>query len=545
MRPNILAALLVVAVAVGCGRSELWPGTEQSGQGGSAGSPGAGSPGATPVGGSSAGGAGTGTAGSLTTGGFGTGGTSSGGESSAGRPSEAGAPSDGGAPPECDENLVVLEGVWPRNGAVSVPRDDLVEASFGCAYHPSLASNATARLHGALSGSLPASFPTPKSPDELWLAPGPTFAGETVTAWLGAALGGPYLWSYTTRTDSASPGRFRAGSQDLSALPRAAETASGDLDRDGDVDLVVGGPGQLLLLLNEGDGTFAEPKSLPGVGEPLALGDIDRDGDLDLTAGGQVFLNTGHAEFTVLAGHADGCLQLGDLDGDGDLDCVANVGWDAKKRVLDGHVLFNDGGATFEPGVATPFGFECELADLDHDGDLDVVCVPPVVEGAHVFLNDGHGVFTRDEHELGEAGARAVAIGDLDLDGDIDIVVTHWNGPTGRLNQIWTNDGHGHFEQTDSLGGDSGDLELGDLDGDGDLDALASRLGPQLHGPFETARVYVNDGKGHFTDSGRRVGEPAFHWFELADFDGDRDLDAFVYHQLNSQNYSAMWFNEE
>lgn len=88
-------------------------------------------------------------------------------------------------------------------------------------------------------------------------------------------------------------------------------------------------------------------------------------------------------------------------------------------------------------------------------------------------------------------------------------------------------------------------MELGDLDGDGDLDALASHLGPYLSGPYNPARVYLNDGDGQFTDAGRRVGEPAFHWFELADFDGDRDLDAFVYHQKITNNASALWFNEE
>jgi hypothetical protein len=436
--------------------------------------------------------------------------------------------------------------VLPPNASVSVPRAALAKARFNCAYDPSLVSTATARLYGSLSGYVPTAFPSSKVADELWLESQPFRAGETVTAWLGPELGGPYLWSYTTRTSRTSPGHFVAGSQDLSVLPRAAQTAIGDLDGDGDVDLVVGRVDQTLLLLNAGDGTFGEPKKIFRNGYPVAVGDVDRDGDLDLAAGGQILLNDGHAEFMEVGLDVTGCLTLGDLDGDGDLDCVANSSWDEGSDTLQGDVLFNDGSAGFWPGPPTPFGFECELGDLDHDGDLDVVCVAPVVEAAHVFLNDGHGAFTRTEQELGEVGARAIATGDLDLDGDIDVVVTHWFGPNrSGSNQVWFNDGSGHFDEVGSIGGDSGDLELGDLDGDGDLDALASHLGPQLGGPYHEARIFLNDADGHFTDSGRSVGEPAFHWFELADFDGDRDLDAFVYHQKNSNNDSSMWFNEE
>lgn len=544
MHAHRFVSLLVAVAAAsvwGCGRTALAPGDEEDisvGNAGAGGTPSvAGSRAVVGRGGAPA--AGGGAAGGVV--------GSAGAVSVAGMPGAAGMPSGGaaGAPPnECAEDAIAISSVAPANGAVSAPRAGLVKARFNCAYDPALATHDTARLYGQLSGYTQTLFPTSDAPDELWIAHTPHFAGEAVTGWLGAALGGPYLWSYTARTSSASPGIFRAGSQDLSALPRAADTAIGDLDGDGDVDVVVGHPDQLVLLLNRGDGTFSEPQNLPGKGAPVVVGDVDRDGDLDVAGGEQILLNDGDAQF-VAGLAANGCLAMGDLDGDGDLDCVANTGWDGQNRVFFGHVLFNEAGAGFTIGPQTEFGFECELADFDHDGDLDAVCVPPVIEGAHVFLNDGHGAFTQSDYELGEAGARAVAIGDLDLDGDVDIVVSHWNGPHGGLNQIWTNDGSGYFRQAASIGGDSGDLELGDLDGDGDLDALASHLGLSLGGPYNRARIYLNDGEGQFTDSGRRLGEPAFHWFELADFDGDQDLDAFVYHQKDGNNDSALWFNEE
>jgi large repetitive protein len=308
----------------------------------------------------------------------------------------------------------------------------------------------------------------------------------------------------------------------------------------------VGTKSSLVLLSNLGDDSFVEPQALRIAGVPV-LGDVDQDGDLDVAANGQLLLNDGSGAFEI--GPAiSGCVTLADVDGDGDLDCLANVGY-GEDQQLFGHVLFNDGTGAYSAGDDTPFGFECEVADLDGDGDLDAVCVSPVVEGARSFFNDGHGVFTRSEQLLGEVGARAFALGDLDSDGDIDLVLTQWlGGGKTAPNVVLLNDGTGYFEHFGSLGSDGGDIELADLDGDGDLDALLSHLTPYgpIVPPFNPSQIYLNDHQAHFTLSQHSVGDPAFNWFELADLDGDGDLDAFVYNQLGATgNYSGVWFNEE
>jgi hypothetical protein len=526
--------LLACTAALACGRSKLYASEELAFFPGNSGS------GGTPVaaGGSSGrGGAPGGTAGRA-------GMSGSGGVSVAGSAGQAG---NGGVPQVCMPEI--LE-VAPANGAPSLPGLDWASARYGCVVAPGQVRTENAQLYGSASGYLALGFPAGDDKTELWLDPlprsatlKPYFAGERVTAWLGEKLGGPYLWQFTAAVSLSGALHLRPNAQDLSELGLARGTALGDFDRDGDLDVVVQDDQALAFLRNNGDGTFAQREMLPGgQGTPVA-GDLDRDGDLDVVAGGQLLLNDGAGQF--IAGSSFGaCTAMGDLDGDGDLDCIANDGY--RDTTPFGHVAFNHG--RFSVGPETPFGFECEIADLDGDADLDAACVSPVVEAGRIFLNDGHGAFTRSEQVLGEVGARGMALGDLDADGDVDAVVSHWFG-AGRTspNQIWLNDGKGRFREVGSIGADGGSIALADLDGDGDFDALFSHLtpyGPNT-GPFNPIRIYLNDGAAHFENSQVTLGDPAYHWFTLGDLDQDGDLDAFVFHQIPvGGNYSAVWLNE-
>jgi hypothetical protein len=125
--------------------------------------------------------------------------------------------------------------------------------------------------------------------------------------------------------------RFLGGSE----INGGGTMALGDVDADGDLDLLVGGTA-LNVRLNNGRGVFTAGQPLPTPGAPvtdLALHDVDGDGDLDLLTVGQnnagvtVYRNNGAGTFTnsqlVAVGTAPLGLALADVDGDGTLDLLA------------------------------------------------------------------------------------------------------------------------------------------------------------------------------------------------------------------------------
>ncbi|MCI0586075.1 MAG: VCBS repeat-containing protein, partial [Planctomycetes bacterium] len=334
--------------------------------------------------------------------------------------------------------------------------------------------------------------------------------------------------------------------------------ALGDVDADGDLDALVGtsfpcGPGGCAsgsnrLYLNGGTGVFTDATgtnlpALSGSTLGVALGDVDGDGDLDAFAGqiGQkrLYLNGGTGVFTDATATSVPALvtgtttvALGDVDVDGDLDAVMGVtgspqGGQNRLYLNDGTGILADVTATNVP-VALEETYAVALGDVDGDGDLDALLGTEGQDQLH--LNGGTGVFTDATATNLPAvynETYAVALGDVDGDGDLDALLG--NGGFLEQNRLYLNGGTGAFADVTATNlpaiafGDTVAVALGDVDGDGDLDAFLGNSGQN--------RLYLNGGTGVFADA-TATSLPAQAdstvAVALGDVDGDGDLDAFV-----------------
>jgi len=271
----------------------------------------------------------------------------------------------------------------------------------------------------------------------------------------------------------------------------------------------------------------------------LAAGDLDGDGRIDLVLGnvGQtvLWMNQGNGVFVEAPASATpqvffetNSLVLCDFDGDGDLDLfLGNGGWSGGTLCLwlnDGHGHFTDASERIPQDYAWTNGVAA--GDLDGDGDIDLLLGR--FTQSTLLLNDGKGHFAQANSRLPavRTATAVVVLADLDGDGDLDIVLGNF---LYERNRIWINDGLGHFtDETEArLPDDQNDtlaLAVGDVDGDGAPDIVCGngRLGG------EQTRLYHNDGTGHFTDV-TSTALPAVlcetHAVALIDFDGDGALD--------------------
>ena len=308
--------------------------------------------------------------------------------------------------------------------------------------------------------------------------------------------------------------------------------------------------GILTLALAPTPGAAQLTELNPGLPEKvfpcLAVGDYDGDGgpDILVAANGKhdipfttIYRNTGGV-FTdsgiVLAGLSRATAAWGDFDGDGDLD-LAITGLEnngAPTGPTRTRIYRNDGGTfTLVPGnFLGEFAGGIAWGDYDGDGDLDLLvtgvtaAISPGVPVTRLYRNDG-GTFTSVVHPFPNCQSGAVAWGDYNNDGRLDVVITGMSDTQGMIATIWRNDGGGNFTDIGAPlpGMDLGFAVWGDFDNDGDLDLL---FGGNSNDGW-VSQIYRNDG-GTFTNV--NAGLLGVIWSSAAwgDYDNDGDLDAMV-----------------
>jgi len=269
----------------------------------------------------------------------------------------------------------------------------------------------------------------------------------------------------------------------------------GDIDNDGDNDLfhstyggAFGGQVPSRVYLNDGNGFFSEfnPSGFQLVSTNIA------NGNPAIWAEGTQTANTNNTTGTnadVAASPLD--IDLGDVDGDFDIDVVFGSRQDAPRQFTNrlqetGTLALRDRTAALFPANYWNSGdnYEQEIGDMDRDGDIDLLGINyPGFSDATYNNATGNGVLnnmvlltssTQDDNEGDFV--------DYDNDGDMDIIIAGFRG----LNRLYRNNyaggGPGTYSYTLLTGAAAGltlsesslDIDAADLDGDGDYDAMSS-----------------------------------------------------------------------
>ena len=452
----------------------------------------------------------------------------------------------------------------PNNHAV--PRSSSVAITYDENIEPSTVDETTFAVFGMESGLFFETFSI--TDGTIRLTPGQSFhAGELVqvsatTETLSVVDGQgplePTVWQFRARSEGGSA-FYKDTRQSLGEM-NSLGVALGDLDGDGDLDSFVASCGPSFVWINTGGGNFTDSGQRLGssiCSVDVVLGDLDGDGDLDAftassgtTYFGRVWLNDGTGVFTDSGQNVGEDLgsgvALGDLDGDGDLDAFYVRKGPATVLFNDGNGIFTDSGQSLADQVT----MDVALGDLDSDGDLDAyVANTQNTEGRlpvdKVYLNDGKGFLSDTGQSLSESPNNTAALGDLDSDGDLDVylAVTKPSGSDTGPDEVWLNDGSGNFTDSGQRIGvaSSNQANLADLDGDGDLDIFVANL-------YLTSQVWLNDGSGNYSLTRQYLGQFSRPFLELGDMDDDGDVDAFLtdYGQPGSvwvnQNYTYWTF---
>ncbi len=326
--------------------------------------------------------------------------------------------------------------------------------------------------------------------------------------------------------------------------------AAGDLDGDGDIDLVTGNysSNNFSVLKNNGNGSFAAPVNYTVSNAPFSvtLADFDSDDDLDVAVICEedvVFFiakNYGDGTFFISGSYSHGTsypkkADAADLDGDEDIDlaiCLESNNISVLKNNGDGSfatrvfysigggsgrswsvvaahlgdepidlavadfnsnqiaILENDGDATFGAPDRYTVGsspFHIMAGDFDNDGINDLATASYDADSISVIINNGDATFDPPRDFIVGGEPYSLAGDDFDLDGDMDLVsANHASDNVSFLR----NNGAGYFSGAVNFGAGDGPASVctGDFDGDGDADlAVANDIGDNVSLWFNTA----------------------------------------------------------
>ena len=289
--------------------------------------------------------------------------------------------------------------------------------------------------------------------------------------------------------------------------------ATGDFNRDGHLDLAVstegftGTTGGVQILLGKGDGTFSSGGfyNVGLIGGAITTGDFDGDGIVDLALLGNPTESQSSQSLIVLYGYGDGTfgraasyaagvglsasLIAGDFNRDGRVDLALYTSINGVSSV---GILINIGASGFQLLQGCPVAQSGSLvaADFNHDGKLDLAAVNSAgANSVTICEGNGDGTFSVADNITVGNEPFGIAAGDLNGDGEIDLVVT--NAQDGTISVLL---GNGNETFKSSFSYKVGNLPLpvllADENGDGKLDAAVANFNDG------TVQVLLGDGNG-------------------------------------------------
>jgi hypothetical protein len=329
------------------------------------------------------------------------------------------------------------------------------------------------------------------------------------------------------------------------------DIAHADVDGDGDQDVFISGhAGGFLrtseLYINDGMGSFTKSaeNTFKGVsGSSVFFGDIDQDGDPDLLVSGKdtltnysnlVYENDGNGIFNPLSTSFENveswAVALCDIDNDDNLDVLISNSQGSTLFTNDGTGQFNEDSIALFPGILYS---RLAFSDLDNDGDADFLISGTNSAGgkeSRLYINTGSGQFEALQNLPFENwSAYAATFFDANGDGNHDLLIGGVNGELESATTLFLYDENEGFTEMPAMGKGADILATADITGDSITDVFIGGNDSEIGDLEPFSGLFANDGTGQLTKMQPSLFEPvSFGAMEFADFDGDGDEDLIL-----------------